>query len=201
MIKNGNLGSKDLQSIMACVIPTIIGHFMHCKFPFTSTDVDEVVSMTLVKLAKNLHKYDESCSKKAWFQKIARCCTSDYMTNETKWRCHHTAIEIKLKDGEYYESEYSDIEDSESYEAEKVLNSKENVKQLKAALDSIGGVAGKALWLKAVGYETEEIEDRLGKFGGALRTAMSRGRDQLRNDKEVINLIDEFLSRPYNKVA
>ena len=201
MIENSKLGSKDLQDIMACVIPTIIGRFKYCKFPYTSTDVDEVVSLTLVKVAKNLHKYDESWSKKAWFQKMAKNCTSDYMTAETKWRCHHTAMVMKTTDGEHYENEYSDIEGSDSYEAERVLNSKENVKQIKSALHSIGGGAGRALWLKAVGYETKEIEDDLGKCGGALRTAMSRGRDQLLNDRGVINLVDEFLCRSYKKVG
>ena len=62
-------------------------------------------------------------------------------------------------------------------------------------------VQGKALWLKYMGYETEEIEDYLGKKGGALRTAMSRGRSLLKSNPEILSIAEEVFGRSFSKVA
>lgn len=201
MTRTCNLRSADLQRIKACVIPAIIAHFRFCGFRFSSTDVEEVISETLLKVAKSYEKYDESRSKKAWFQTIAKRCASSYMTDQTNWRCHHTGMEKRSTDGEYYEEEYSDMESSDSYHADRELTSKENLKVLKGAFDSLGEVPGRALWLQAMGYETKEIEEDLGKVGGTLRTAMSRGRAQLRNHEDVLRVAEDVLGRLNNKAA
>ena len=65
------------------------------------------------------------------------------------------------------------------------------MKVIKGAFDSLGEVTGKALWLQTMGYETKEIEDNLGKAGGALRTAMSRGRSQLRSNEDILRVAEE----------
>ena len=201
MTRACNLRSSDLQRIKACVIPAIIAHFNYCGFRFSSVDVEEVISETLVKIAKGYEKYDESRSKKAWFQKIAKRCASSYMTDHTDWRCHHIGMEMKTSDGEYYEVEYSDMECADSYHADRELTSKENVKVIKGAFDSLGEVTGKALWLQTMGYETKEIEDNLGKAGGALRTAMSRGRSQLRSNEDILRVAEEVFGCIGNKAA
>ena len=201
MTRACNLRSSDLQRIKACVIPTIIAQFNYCGFWFSSVDVEEVLSDTLVDVAKGYDNYDESRSKKAWFQKIARNCALDYMPRETKWRCHHTGMEMKTSDGEYYEAEYSDMECADSYHADRELISKENVKVIKGAFDSLGEITGKALWLQTMGYETKEIEDNLGKAGGALRTAMSRGRSQLRSNEDILRVAEEVFGCIGNKAA
>ena len=198
MPETRNLRSTDLLRIKECITPAIIAHFKYNLFPFTSTDVDEVISMTFVKVAKSFHKYDEERSKKAWFQTMAKRCASDHMKREAKWRWNHQPMEMKTTDGEHYEVDYSDRECADSYNAERVLESKENVKVLKGAFDSVGDVAGRALWLQAAGYETKEIEDELGKAGGALRTAMSRGRSMLKKNEAVVSLADELLCISYS---
>jgi hypothetical protein len=103
--------------------------------------------------------------------------------------------------GEYYEVEYSDMECADSYHADRELTSKENVKVIKGAFDSLGDVTGKALWLQTMGYETKEIEDNLGKAGGALRTAMSRGRSQLRSNEDILRVAEEVFGYIGNKAA
>lgn len=189
--------SADLLRIQECIVPAIIAQFDYHGFAFTAADVDEVILMTFEDVAKSIHKYDESRSKKAWFQKMARRCACDYMTERTKWRSHYSPMELVTKDGEHYEMEYSDIECASSYHADRALESKENMKVIKGAFDSAGRVAGRALWLQATGYETKEIEDELGKTGGNLRTAMSRGRIILRNNEELTSMADELLGTSY----
>ena len=201
MTRTCNLRSEDLQRIRVCVIPTIIAHFNYCGFKFSAADVDEVVSMTFVKVAMSYHNYDESRSKKAWFQKMAKNCASDFMSAEGDWRYHRSPMEMKSTDGESYELEYSDMECADSYHADRELTSKENIKVLKGAFDSLGEVTGKALWLKCMGYENQEINDLFGKTDGSMRTAMSRGRSQLKENEAVLRMAEDVLGYSYNKAA
>ncbi|MBR5300505.1 MAG: RNA polymerase sigma factor [Bacteroidales bacterium] len=201
MVRACNFGSKDLKRIEACVIPAIKSCFNYYGFRHTSSDIEEVVSATLVKVAKSYDRYDESRSKKAWFQTIARHCACSYMSDETSWRCLHSPMVMKKTEDEVYELQYSDIECSESYHADRELNSKENIKTLKHVFDSLGDVQGKALWLQAMGYGNKELAELFGKTEGSLKTAMSRGRSQLKSNEIVLRLADEVLNRSHNKVA
>ena len=108
---------------------------------------------------------------------------------------------MKKTEDEVYELQYSDIECSESYHADRELNSKENIKTLKHVFDSLGDVQGKALWLQAMGYGNKELAELFGKTEGSLKTAMSRGRSQLKSNEIVLRLADEVLNRSHNKVA
>ena len=201
MVRTNELRSADLTRIEACIIPTIKSCFCYYNFKYSSTDVEEVVSASLLKIARGYDRYDESRSKKAWFQTIAERCALTYMKDETDRRCHQTAMERTTKDGELYEEEYSDMECADSYEADRELASKQRIQILKRVCLSLGEVQGKALWLKYMGYETEEIEDYLGKKGGALRTAMSRGRSLLKSNPEVLRIAEEVYGRSFNKAA
>jgi DNA-directed RNA polymerase specialized sigma24 family protein len=201
MVRTNELRSADLTRIEACIIPTIKSCFCYYNFKYSSTDVEEVVSASLLKIARGYDRYDESRSKKAWFQTIAERCALTYMKDETDRRCHQTAMERTTKDGVLYEEEYSDMECADSYEADRELASKQRIQILKRVCLSLGEVQGKALWLKYMGYETEEIEDYLGKKGGALRTSMSRGRSLLKSNPEVLSIAEEVFGRSFSKVA
>ena len=201
MVRTCNFGSNDLKRIEACVIPAIKSCFNHYGFRYTSSDIEEVVSATLVKVVRSYDRYDESRSKNAWFQTIAKRCACSYMSEETSWRCLHSPMVMVKTDDEVYELQFSDVECSDSYHADRELNTKENIKALKEAVVSLGEVQGKALWLQAMGYGNKELAGFFGKTEGSLKTAMSRGRTQLKNNEVVLRLADEVLNRPYDKVA
>ena len=201
MVRTNELRSADLNRIEACIIPTIKACFYRNNFDYSSFDVEEVASRALVRIAKSYDSYDESRSKKAWFQTIAERCALTYMKEDADRRYNQVAMERTSKDGDVYEDEYSDVECADSYEADRKLASKQRMEILKRICLSLGDVQGKALWLSYMGYETEEIENRLGKKGGALRTAMSRGRSLLKSNPEVLKIAEEVYGRSFNKAA
>lgn len=191
-----NMRSEDLERIKVCALVAIVACFNYYGFKYTEYDLDEVLGETYLRICKSHKNYDENRSKKGWFKKIACNCACDYMNKLTQWRTHHHLIEMKPanNDGDEYEPEYSYVECSECYHADRDLESKENVKILKGVFDSLGEVAGKALWLQANGYDSKDIyECFLHKSNGSVRTAMTRGRVQFKNDPEVIQMVEELL--------
>ena len=94
--------TADYNRIVSIVRPVIIAKFNN----LSQEDIDEIMSSTLVKIAISWDRYDESISKKSWFEVTAVRCALTYIKKENKYRNKRQLFEYVTNDGETYEIDY-----------------------------------------------------------------------------------------------
>ena len=188
MEKTTGLRSADLKHIESCATPAIMSCFKTYGFKFTSTDVEEVLSETYVKVAMSYERYDSSISKKSWFSTIAWRCACSYITKEAERRKRFSPMEMKSTDGEYYELEYSDRECSKNSRADSSIISDENLEKIERACDALGEDNARVIRLHVQGYDNHEIAEQMGWTEGATKTRKSRAIKKLASN-EVIQML------------
>lgn len=133
-------GSKETRRIEDIIRPTLIEFFK-----------DKNYQESLIKVYMKYDKYDESISRKAWFQRIATRCALDYMNKENKRRGMYRYVQTNVdKDG------YAD-----------------------SGIESLGTIAP-LVRLRAQGHTYEEIQEITGRTYGTLRTQVSQGLNKLK---------------------
>ncbi len=189
---------SDYRRIVAIARQAIIAAFNERRFSFSSEDIEDVSSDTLARVVKNWERYDESISESSWFTTIAYRCACAHMKREGKWKYHHTSLEVRTDDGEFYEVKHSDREAPWGYRADDEIISAQKTAAIKSAIYSLGAEAGEAIWLQANGYSLSEIVKILGYGYGATKTRMSRGRKQLKGNRNIHIICAEFFGRDSN---
>lgn len=192
---------SDYKRIVAIARSAIIAAFNERSFPFSSDDIEDVSSETLVRVAKNWERYDESISESSWFSTIAYRCACAHMKREGNWRYHHTSLEVTTDDGELYEVKQSDREAPQGYRADDDIISAQRTATIKSAIYSLGAEAGEAIWLQANGYSLSEIVKILGTGYGATKTRMSRGRNQLKGNRSIRFMCAELFGKDSTTAA
>ncbi len=186
---------SDYRRIVAIARQAIIAAFNERRFSFSSADIEDVSSDTLARVVKNWERYDESISESSWFSTIAYRCACVHMKREGNWRYHHTSLEVTTDDGEFYEVRQSDKEAPQGYRADDDIISTQRTAAIKSAIYSLGAEAGEAIWLQANGHSLSEIVEILGSGYGATKTRMSRGRNQLRENRSIRTLCAELFGK------
>ena len=90
--------TADYNRIVSIVRPVIITKFNN----LSQEDINEVLSSTLFKIAMSWDRYDESISKKSWFEVTAVRCALTYIKKENKYRKKRQLFVYVTNDGEIY---------------------------------------------------------------------------------------------------
>lgn len=186
--------SADYNRIEAIVRPFIISKF----YNLSQEDIDDIVSLSLLKIARSWHKYDESISKKSWFEVTAVRCAITYIQKEKKYRENRQSFEMVTDDGETYEIDHKSLSAAgQQYYtyADSSLHSKENLSYIKRAMGNLCDKERIALEMDIQGYSAEEIQYELGVSYANLRTIKSRGRAKLLQDPVMRGMMKEYFGR------
>ncbi len=161
-------------------------------YNYNNYDIEEVISITLERVARHWHEYDDEVSHSSWFYTIARNCTCSYISTESQWKKFHTELIFVDKGGNFHEPILSCEESSSSCQADDDLISDESITLIKKEVEKLGDRMGRAIMLQSQGYPLSEIQELVGMKYGALRTMMSRGRRLLTENKEIRGMLKEF---------
>ena len=198
---NRTLNSDDLKHIISIARPAIIATFKKMGFECYCDDIKEVTSLMLEKVAKSWEKYDESKSTSSWFSVIAIRCAFTYMHSEGSWRQRRYFNDSNAKDDETFGMEGLDRFAPSSYQADYNIISSQNTEVIDKAVHRLDDNCAHAIWLQANGYSLEEIVEILNTGYGATRTKMSRGRKQLKNNRDIRTLCADILGRDFGIAA
>ena len=186
--------TADYNRIVSIVRPVIITKFNN----LSQEDINEVLSSTLVKIAMSWDRYDESISKKSWFEVTAVRCALTYIKKENKYRKKRQLFEYVTNDGEIYEIDYQSLAlDRQQYftYADSSLYSEENMSYVKRAVGTLNDRERTVIEMDLQGYSAEEIQATLGISNANLRTIKSRGRAKLLQDSTINGMMQEYLGR------
>ena len=186
--------TADYNRIVSIVRPVIIAKFNN----LSQEDIDEIMSSTLVKIAISWDRYDESISKKSWFEVTAVRCALTYIKKENKYRKKRQLFEYVTNDVETYEIDYKSFAlDRQKYYtyADSSLYSEENMSYIKRAVGSLNDRERTAIEMDLQGYSADEIQATLGVSYANLRTIKSRGRAKLLQDSTINGMMQEYFGR------
>lgn len=110
--------TADYNRIVSIVRPVIIAKFNN----LSQEDIDEIMSSTLVKIAISWDRYDESISKKSWFEVTAvRCAQKYYTYADSSLYSEENMSYIKRAVGSLNDRERTAIEmDLQGYSADEI---------------------------------------------------------------------------------
>ena len=186
--------TADYNRIVTIVRPVIIAKFNN----LSQEDIDEIMSSTPVKIAISWDRYDESISKKSWFEVTAVRCALTYIKKENKYRKKRQLFEYVTNDGESYEIDYQSLAvDGQQYctYADLSLYSKERMSYIKRAVGSLNDKERQIIEMDLHGYSAEEIQTTLEISNANLRTIKSRGRAKLLQDAAIREMMKEYFGR------
>lgn len=186
--------TADYNRIVSIVRPVIITKFNN----LSQEDINEVLSSTLVKIAISWDRYDESISKKSWFEVTAVRCALTYIKKENKYRKKRQLFEYVTNDGEIYEIDYQSLAvDRQQYYtyADSSLYSEENMSYVKRAVRTLNDKERTVIEMDLQGYSAEEIQVTLGISNANLRTIKSRCRAKLLQDATISGMMQEYFGR------
>lgn len=173
------LRSSDLQRIDAIACNAIIEYFKAKNYPFSTYDVEEVLSLVHERLAKSWASYDPNKSKSSFFVKIAKNCACDVIRREANWRGHRVGMQMTTSDGEVFELDFADRECPEIFQADYQVIINEELEEVDREIDTLGVKTAHALRLDAMGYSRDEIMERLGSSYNTVSFLLSNGRKRL----------------------
>lgn len=172
-------GSKETRRIEDIIRPTLIEFFKDKNYTLTSEDLEDLMQESLIKVYMKYDKYDESISRKAWFQRIATRCALDFMNKENKRRGMYRYVQTNVDKDGYADSEVHRKSAPESSNTDYQTLENELNEILDIGIESLGTIAP-LVRLRAQGHTYEEIQEITGRTYGTLRTQVSQGLNKLK---------------------